>query len=63
MKILGKIIGTIIGEFIIWWMIALVVWLFSLMFNFEWRSETVWGIWAIVAVFDILLTIGKWVDD
>lgn len=63
MKIFGKIIGMIIGEFIIWWIIALVVWLFSLMFNFEWRSETVWGIWAGIAIFETLWAIGKWVDD
>lgn len=63
MDILAKIIGTIIGEIIIWAIIALVVWVFSLMFNFEWRSEIVWGIWTVIAIFEGLWAIGEWVDS
>ena len=63
MKIFGKIIGTIIGEFILWWIIALVVWLFSLMFNFKWQVEVVWGIWAGIAISEAIWTVGKRVDD
>lgn len=43
-----------------WGLIALLVFILSLMFSFTWTANLVWTIWVIVQIIDLILYLVKW---
>ena len=63
MNFFQNLILNVIAYFILWCVVAFVVWIVCLMFGKVWSADVVWTIVGVVFIIDLLVTAGKKVDD
>jgi hypothetical protein len=63
MKFFEWLVKNVIAYFILWCIVAFVVWIICLMFGKVWSADVVWTIVGIIFLVDLLVTAGKNVDD
>lgn len=63
MNFFQKLFLNVIAYFILWCVVAFVVWIVCLMFGKVWSADVVWTIVGVIFIIDLLATAGKKVDD